>query len=122
VPSVRQQLCGCCLLAGIVVVAHVRYGGAAVASQVNPARWLASLHIHDEAYTQALAELLNIIINIPFPNNWAEGTTSSFDGQRFRASGRGEQSGQSQSALRKRARRDLLSTSQERRVPASAMG
>jgi TnpA family transposase len=56
--------------------------------------WLASLHIRDEAYTKALAELVNYHHGHPFSEHWGEGTTSSSDGQRFRASGRGEQSGQ----------------------------
>ena len=56
--------------------------------------WLASLHIRDEAYTKALAELVNFHHGHPFSEHWGEGTTSSSDGQRFRASGRGEQSGQ----------------------------
>jgi TnpA family transposase len=56
--------------------------------------WLASLHIRDESYTKALAELVNHHHRHPFSEHWGEGTTSSSDGQRFRASGRGEQSGQ----------------------------
>ena len=56
--------------------------------------WLASLHIRDEAYTKALAELVNHHHQHPFAGHWGEGTTSSSDGQRFRSSGRGEQSGQ----------------------------
>jgi hypothetical protein len=56
--------------------------------------WLASLHIRDEAYTKALAELVNHHHQQEFAGHWGEGTTSSSDGQRFRASGRGEQSGQ----------------------------
>ena len=56
--------------------------------------WLASLHIRDEAYTKALAELVNHHHHHPFSEHWGEDSTSSSDGQRFRASGRGEQSGQ----------------------------
>jgi TnpA family transposase len=56
--------------------------------------WLASLHIRDEAYTKALAELVNHHHRHVFSEHWGEGSTSSSDGQRFRASGRGEQSGQ----------------------------
>ena len=56
--------------------------------------WLASLHIRHEAYTKALAELVNHHHRHPFSEHWGEGTTSSSDGQRFRARGRGEQSGQ----------------------------
>ena len=51
--------------------------------------WLASLHIRDEAYTKALAELVNHHHGHPFSEHWGEGSTSSSDGQRFRASGRG---------------------------------
>jgi len=56
--------------------------------------WLASLYIRAEAYTKALAELVNHHHRHPFSEHWGEGTTSSSDGQRFRASGRGEPSGQ----------------------------
>jgi TnpA family transposase len=44
--------------------------------------------------TKALAELVNHHHRHPFSEHWGEGSTSSSDGQRFRASGRGEQSGQ----------------------------
>ena len=56
--------------------------------------WLASLHIRDEAYTTALAELVNDHHGHPFSEHWGDELTSSSDGQRFPASGRGEQSGQ----------------------------
>jgi TnpA family transposase len=56
--------------------------------------WLASLHIRDEAYPKTLAELVNHHHRHPFSEHWGEDTTSSSDGQRFRASGGGEQSGQ----------------------------
>lgn len=56
--------------------------------------WLASQYIREEAYTKALAELVNYHHRQPFSEHWGEGTTSSSDGQRFRASGRGEQSRQ----------------------------
>lgn len=56
--------------------------------------WLASLHIRDEADTKALAELVNHHHQHPFAGHWGEGTTSSSDRQRFRSSGRGEQSAQ----------------------------
>ena len=40
------------------------------------------------------AELVNAQFKQPFAAYWGEGTTSSSDGQRFRAGGRGEASGQ----------------------------
>jgi len=52
--------------------------------------WLASLHIRDETYALAIVELVNHHHRHAFAEHWGEGKTSSSDGQRFRASGRGE--------------------------------
>ena len=56
--------------------------------------WLQAWHIRDETYSAALTELVNAQFKQPFAAHWGEGTTSSSDGQRFRAGGRGEASGQ----------------------------
>jgi len=56
--------------------------------------WLVAWHIRDENYSKALAEIVNHQHQVPFAEHWGEGTTSSSDGQRFRAGGRGEASGQ----------------------------
>jgi TnpA family transposase len=56
--------------------------------------WLSAWHIRDETYNKALARVVNYQHRQPFAAHWGEGTTSSSDGQRFRAGGRGEQSGQ----------------------------
>ena len=56
--------------------------------------WLASLYVRDETYAKALAELVNYHHRHPFAEHWGEGKTSSSDGQRFRAGGRGEAAGQ----------------------------
>lgn len=55
--------------------------------------WLQAWHIRDETYTAALAELVNAQFQQPFAAWWGDGTTSSSDGQRFRAGGRGESTG-----------------------------
>jgi hypothetical protein len=55
--------------------------------------WLASLHIRDETYALAIVELVNHHHRHAFAEHWGEGKTSSSDGQRFRASGRGESAG-----------------------------
>lgn len=55
--------------------------------------WLQAWHIRDETYSAALAELVNNQFNHTFAANWGDGTTSSSDGQRFRAGGRGESTG-----------------------------
>ena len=56
--------------------------------------WLASLYVRDETYAKALAELVNYHHRHAFAEHWGEGKTSSSDGQRFRAGGRGEATGQ----------------------------
>ncbi|MBG2863642.1 Tn3-like element TnAs1 family transposase, partial [Proteus mirabilis] len=55
--------------------------------------WLQAWHIRDETYSAALAELVNHQYQHAFAAHWGDGTTSSSDGQRFRAGGRGESTG-----------------------------
>jgi len=56
--------------------------------------WLVAWHIRDETYSKALAQIVNHQHHVPFAAHWGEGTTSSSDGQRYRAGGRGEATGQ----------------------------
>ena len=49
---------------------------------------LQARHIRDETYSAALAELVNHQYRHAFAAHWGDGTTSSSDGQRFRAGGR----------------------------------
>ena len=55
--------------------------------------WLQAWHIRDETYSAALAELVNSQTRQPFAEHWGDGTTSSSDGQRFRAGGKAESTG-----------------------------
>jgi Tn3 transposase DDE domain len=55
--------------------------------------WLQAWHIRDETYSAALAELVNAQFRHPFADNWGDGTTSSSDGQRFKAGGKAESTG-----------------------------
>ncbi|AJZ56902.1 tn3 transposase DDE domain protein [Paraburkholderia fungorum] len=55
--------------------------------------WLQAWHIRDETYSQALGELVNAQFAQPFATHWGDGSTSSSDGQRFRAGGRAESTG-----------------------------
>ena len=50
-------------------------------------------HIRDDTYSAALAELVNVQFYHAFAGNWGDGTTSSSDGQRFRAGGKAESTG-----------------------------
>jgi hypothetical protein len=61
----------------------------------SPAKlsWLAAWHIRDETYSKALAEIVNHHHRVPFAAHWGEGTTSSSDGQRYRAGSHGEAAG-----------------------------
>lgn len=56
--------------------------------------WLQAWFIRDETYSSALAELVNAQFHQPFATYWGDGTTSSSDGQNFKAGGRGQFAGQ----------------------------
>ena len=56
--------------------------------------WLQAWHVRDETYAAGLAELTNAQLRQPFAGHWGDGTTSSSDGQNFRAGGRGQSAGQ----------------------------
>ena len=55
--------------------------------------WLQAWHVRDETYSLALAELVNAQFRQPFAENWGDGTTSSSEGQRFKASSKAESTG-----------------------------
>jgi TnpA family transposase len=55
--------------------------------------WLQAWHVRDETYSAALAELVNAQFRHAFAEHWGDGTTSSSDGQRFKASGKAESTG-----------------------------
>jgi len=55
--------------------------------------WLQAWHIRDETYSKALSELVNAQLKQPFANHWGDGTTSSSDGQRFRAGSKAQSTG-----------------------------
>ncbi len=64
--------------------------------EITPSQlsWLCAWHIRDETYAAALAELVNAQSRQPLAALWGEGTTSSSDGQRFRAGSHATTSGQ----------------------------
>lgn len=55
--------------------------------------WLQAWHIRDETYSAGLADLVNAQFRHPFAVNWGDGSTSSSDGQHFRAGGRAQSTG-----------------------------
>ncbi|MFG6449105.1 Tn3 family transposase [Roseateles sp. BYS180W] len=55
--------------------------------------YLVAWHVRTETYSKALAELVNFHHKLPFAAHWGDGSTSSSDGQRFKAGGHAESSG-----------------------------
>jgi TnpA family transposase len=55
---------------------------------------IATWHIRDETYAKALAEVVNHHHRLEFSAHWGDGSTSSSDGQRFKAGGLGEARGE----------------------------
>lgn len=55
--------------------------------------WLQAWHIRDETYSSVLSELVNAQFRHPFAENWGDGTTSSSDGQRFKAGSKAHSTG-----------------------------
>src|SRR5271163_4856796 len=51
--------------------------------------WARLFHIRPETYRSALAVIINAHLTHPYAKLWGNGTTSSSDGQFFRAAGRG---------------------------------
>ena len=68
-------------------------GGACPGTSLSRLSWIADWHVRDETYSKGLAEIVNHHRRQPFAGHWGEGTTSSSDGQRFRAGGVGEARG-----------------------------
>lgn len=56
--------------------------------------WLQAWHIRDETYSAALAVLTNAQLKQPFATHWGDGTTSSSDGQYFKAANVSQGKGQ----------------------------
>jgi TnpA family transposase len=54
---------------------------------------IATWHIRDETYSTALAEVVNHHHGLEFAVHWGDGSTSSSDGQRYKAGGTGEAMG-----------------------------
>jgi TnpA family transposase len=71
-----------------------RMAEACPGTSLSRLSWIADWHARDETYSKGLAEIVNYHRRQPFAGHWGEGTTSSSDGQRFRAGGVGEARGE----------------------------
>ena len=66
--------------------------------------WMHDWHVREECYAAALARLIEAHRALPLARAWGDGTTSSSDGQFFRAGGRGEAGRQRPARQRARGR------------------
>jgi len=82
------------LLADAINLGLTKMAEACAGMTFNRLAWVVDWHVRDETYTKALAEIINYHHRIPFAAYWGDGTTSSSDGQRFKAGGRPEATAQ----------------------------
>jgi hypothetical protein len=93
-PAKDRPLLLTVILADAINLGLHKMAEACPGTSIAKLSWLSAWHIRDETYSKALARLVNHQHRQPFAAYWGEGTTSSSDGQQFRAGGRGEQAGQ----------------------------
>ena len=82
------------LLADAINLGLTKMAEACAGMTFNRLAWVVDWHVRDETYTKALAEIIYYHHRIPFAAYWGDGTTSSSDGQRFKAGGRSEATAQ----------------------------
>ncbi len=73
------------LLADAINLGLSQMAGTSEGMTFNRLAWIADWNVRDETYTKALAEVINYHHRVPFAAYWGDGTTSSSDGQRFKA-------------------------------------
>ena len=93
-PASDKNLLLTAVLADAINLGLVKMAESCPGITYAKASWLQAWHIRDETYSAGLSELVNAHSRHPFAFWWGEGNTSSSDGQRFAAGGRGEASGQ----------------------------
>lgn len=92
-PAADRSLLLTAILADAFNLGLEKMAEACPGTSLSKLAWLVAWHIRDESYSKGLAELVNAQHKLPFAGHWGEGTTSSSDGQRFRAGGHGESAG-----------------------------
>jgi hypothetical protein len=89
-PATDRALLLTAILADAFNLGLEKMAEACPGTSLGKLAWQVAWHIRDESYSKGLAELVNAQHKLPFAAYWGEGTTSSSDGQRFRAGGHGE--------------------------------
>ncbi len=92
-PKNRQALLTSVLADGINL-GLTRMAEACRGATLQQLTWTADWHIRDECYSQALTQLIDYQHRQPLAAYWGDGTTSSSDGQYFRAGGQGQAAAQ----------------------------
>ncbi len=93
-PTSEKELLLTTILADAINLGLLKMAESSPGITYARASWLQAWHIRDETYSAGLAELVNAHSHHPFASWWGEGITSSSDGQRFAAGGKGEAAGQ----------------------------
>ncbi|MGB4948676.1 MAG: Tn3 family transposase [Candidatus Competibacter denitrificans] len=93
-PSDDQHLLLTAILADAINLGLSKMAESCPGTTYAKLTWLQAWHIRDETYSAGLAELVNAQFRQPFAAYWGDGTTSSSDGQNFKAGGRGQFAGQ----------------------------
>jgi TnpA family transposase len=92
-PAADQALLLTAILADAFNLGLEKMAEACPGTSLAKLAWLMAWHIRDESYAKSQTELVNAHHQLPFAAYWGQGTTSSSDGQRFRAGGHGESAG-----------------------------
>lgn len=93
-PAKDKMLLLTAILADAIKLGLTKMAEACAGATFARLLWLAAWHIRDETYSRALTDIVNYQYRLPFASHWGARITSSSDGQRFRAGGRGEAVGQ----------------------------
>ena len=94
VPPKNRQALLTSVLADGINLGLTRMAEACRGATLRQLTWTADWHVRDECYSQALAQLIDYQHRQPLAAYWGDGTTSSSDGQYFRAGGQGQAAAQ----------------------------
>jgi len=81
------------ILADGINLGLTRMAEACASTTYAKLTWLQGWHIRDETYSAAIAALVDAQGKDKFAQHWGDGTTSSSDGQRFRAANKAHSTG-----------------------------
>jgi TnpA family transposase len=89
-PPENQEALLTAILADGINLGLTSMADACRSATLRQLAWAQDWHIREETYAAALARLIDVHRRLPLAQLWGAGTTSSSDGQYYRAGGRGE--------------------------------